>query len=81
MLYGDDLMCNVEWIYVNNDDNSIRYALGTKGKKTLFCFGINPSTAEPNNLDNTLKKVQKIALNNGYDSWLMLNVYPKGYSF
>ena len=44
-----------EWIYVNNDDNTSRYVLGTKGDKPVFCFGINPSTAEPNNLDPTLK--------------------------
>ncbi len=67
----------MEWIYVNNEDNSIRYVLGTKGVKPLICFGINPSTAEPNNLDPTLKKVEKIALNNDFDSWIMINVYPK----
>lgn len=66
-----------EWIYINSDDNSIRYVLGTKGQKTLFCFGINPSTATPNNLDPTLKKVEQIAKHNGYDSWIMFNVYPK----
>jgi hypothetical protein len=25
-----------KWVYMNNQDNSIRYVLGTKGKKTLF---------------------------------------------
>lgn len=67
----------MEWIYKNNSDNSIRYVLGKKGKKTLVCFGINPSTAEPNNLDSTLIKVEKIAEYNGYDGWIMFNVYPK----
>lgn len=66
-----------EWIHINSQDNSIRYVLGTKGNKTLFCFGINPSTATPNKLDPTLKKVQSIAINNGYDSFCMFNVYPK----
>ena len=66
-----------EWIYINNQENSIRYALGTKGLKTLFCFGINPSTATPDKLDPTLKKVEKIAMHNGYDSFIMFNVYPK----
>ena len=68
---------NTAWIYVNNHDNSIRYVLGTKGKKTLFCFGINPSTAVPDKLDPTLKKVESIAKHNGYDSFIMFNVYPK----
>ena len=30
-----------EWIYINNEDNSIRYVLGTKGQKTMAiinCF-------------------------------------------
>ena len=66
-----------EWIYINNQDNSIRYVLGTKGDKTLFCFGINPSTATPDKLDPTLKKVESISNYNGYDSFIMFNVYPK----
>lgn len=66
-----------EWIYENDYENSIRYVLGTVGTKTLYCFGINPSTAVPNYLDPTVEKVKKIALHNGYDSWMMFNVYPK----
>lgn len=66
-----------EWIYINNKDNSIRYVLGTRGENTLFCFGINPSTATPDKLDPTIKKVENIAKHNGYDSFIMLNVYPK----
>lgn len=65
------------WIYINNEDNSSRYALGTKGFNTLFCFGINPSYACPERLDPTLKNVQSISKNNGYDSWIMFNIYPK----
>lgn len=65
-----------EWIYIKEEDNKVRYVLGYKGNKTLICLGINPSTAEPNNLDHTLKSVERIALNNGYDSFIMLNVYP-----
>lgn len=68
---------NTTWIYVNSQDNSVRYVLGTKGKKTLFCFGINPSRATPDELDPTIKKVQSIAKHNGYDSFIMFNVYPK----
>lgn len=65
-----------EWIYVREEDNKVRYVLGYKGNKTLICLGINPSTAEPDNLDPTLKSVERIAINNGYDSFIMLNVYP-----
>ena len=34
-------------------------------------------TAEPDNLDPTLKSVSRIADTNGYDSWLMFNVYAQ----
>ena len=65
------------WIYINDQNDKIRYVLGTKGSKTLFCFGINPSTATPEKLDPTIKKVECIAKYNGYDSFIMFNVYPK----
>ncbi|MFZ7132481.1 MAG: DUF1643 domain-containing protein [Eubacteriales bacterium] len=67
----------MSWIYEKNHDNSARYILGTKGKNPLVCFGINPSTATPKKLDNTLKSVSRIAINNNYDSWIMFNVYPQ----
>jgi hypothetical protein len=56
-----------------------RYSLGIKGQKTLFCIGINPSTACPNNYDNTMKRLKKIVEKNkkDYDSWTMLNIYPQ----
>lgn len=69
---------NVEdWIYVPNRYSEYRYILGTKGKNPLICIGINPSTAAPNDLDNTLKSVERIALHNGYDSFIMFNVYAQ----
>ncbi len=69
---------NVEdWIYVPNHYSEYRYILGTKGKNPLICIGINPSTAAPNDLDNTLKSVERIALRNGYDSFIMFNVYAQ----
>ena len=66
-----------KWIYECDSKDEIRYVLGTKGKKTLLCFGINPSTAKPEKLDNTLKSVERLTINNGYDSWIMMNVYPQ----
>lgn len=65
-----------KWIYIRENDNSVRYVLGYIKEKPLFCMGINPSTATPEKLDNTLRKVEQIALNNGYDSFVMFNVYP-----
>jgi len=66
-----------KWLYVPNTYSEYRYILGTRGKKPLICVGINPSTAEPDNLDNTLKSVERIALHNGYDSFIMFNVYAQ----
>jgi hypothetical protein len=65
------------WLYEKNKDNSARYILGEVGKKPLVCIGINPSTAEPNNLDRTLANVKRFSELKGYDGWLMLNVYPQ----
>jgi len=65
------------WLYVPPAYDEYRYILGTVGKKPLICIGINPSTAEPDNLDNTLKSVERIAKFNGYDSFIMFNVYPQ----
>ncbi len=66
-----------KWLYVPCHYSEYRYILGTRGKNPLICIGINPSTAEPDNLDNTLKSVERIALHNGYDSFIMFNVYPQ----
>jgi len=66
-----------KWLYVPNFYSEYRYILGTRGVKPLICVGINPSTAAPDALDNTLKSVERVALHNGYDSFLMFNVYAQ----
>ncbi len=66
-----------KWIYAPNFYSEYRYILGTRGKNPLICIGINPSTAKPDALDNTLKSVERIALGNGFDSFLMFNVYAQ----
>ncbi|MBQ8640946.1 MAG: DUF1643 domain-containing protein [Clostridia bacterium] len=65
------------WLYVPDAYDEYRYVLGTKGEKPLICIGINPSTARPDALDNTLKSVERVAHANGYDSFLMMNVYAQ----
>ncbi len=66
-----------QWLYVPCTYAEYRYILGTKGKKPLICIGVNPSTARPNDLDNTLKSVERIARHNGFDSFIMFNVYAQ----
>ena len=68
---------SAKWLYVPNYYSEYRYILGTRGERPLICVGINPSTAAPDQLDNTLKSVERVALHNGYDSFLMFNVYAQ----
>lgn len=65
------------WLYAPNFYSEYRYILGTRGKNPLICIGINPSTAAPDSLDNTLKSVERIAHGNGFDSFIMFNVYAQ----
>jgi len=65
------------WIYKNDTANKNRFVLGVKGKRPLICIGINPSTATPEKLDNTLTAVSPRALDYEFDGWIMLNVYPQ----
>ena len=66
-----------KWLYVPDYYTEYRYILGVKGPDPLICIGINPSTAAPDDLDNTLKSVDRIAKFNGYQGWMMFNVYAQ----
>ena len=66
-----------KWLYVPDFYTEYRYILGTRGQNPLICIGVNPSTAAPDDLDNTLKSVSRIAEGNGFDSWIMFNVYAQ----
>lgn len=67
----------MDWIYDSSEDNRYRFVLGTAGDNPLICVGVNPSTAEPDHLDKTLESVNRMALSNGFDSWIMINLYPQ----
>lgn len=66
-----------KWLYVPDFYTEYRYILGTRGERPLICIGVNPSTAAPDALDPTLQSVQRIAHSNGYDSFIMFNVYAQ----
>lgn len=66
-----------KWIYVPDFYTDYRYILGTMGNNPLITIGINPSTAEPEKMDNTMKSVERIAKGNGFDSFIMFNVYAQ----
>ncbi len=78
-LHRDDsaLYDRDKWLYIPDFYSEYRYILGTVGQKPLITIGINPSTAEPDRLDNTLKSVERIAMGNGFDSFIMFNVYAQ----
>ena len=65
------------WWYIPDHYAESRSLLGPRGENPLICIGINPSTAAPGDLDNTLKSVERIAAGNGFDSFLMFNVYAQ----
>lgn len=64
-------------IYETDELNEYRFALGSLTERTLFCFGINPSTADDKEPDRTIKRVMGFAERNGYTSFMMFNVYPQ----
>ena len=65
------------WLYKKNSSNTARFILGEKGERSLICFGINSSTAEPDKLDRTVSRVYSVAQKGGFDGWIMLNLYPQ----
>ena len=58
-------------------DAEVRYALIQKGNRMLFVVGLNPSTADTEKPDPTMQSVMRIAEYNGYDGFVMINLYPK----
>ena len=66
-----------DWRYVISYDKNARFVLGINGYNPLICFGINPSTATPVKTDPTINRVQNFAENNGFDGYIMLNLYPQ----
>ena len=65
------------WYYEPHEYLPYRYVLGRPGPRPLVCIGINPSTARPGALDPTLKSVDRLARSNGFEGWIMFNVYPQ----
>lgn len=66
-----------QYIYQNSPDNRYRYVLGTKGSNPLIVMSINPSVGSPTQTSSTLGTVRHIAADYGYDSWIILSLYPE----
>lgn len=63
-------------IYSNAQNDAWRYTLGKSGNRKLLVVGLNPSTANKEKSDPTVARVQKVTQNNGFDGFVMLNLYP-----
>lgn len=63
-------------IYSNDRNDAWRFTLGRSGKNPLLTIGLNPSTATIEKSDPTVARVEKVAAKNGYDGFIMLNLYP-----
>lgn len=54
----------------------VRFSLTKEGQRMLIVIGFNPSTADSRKKDPTMGSVLYHAGNNGYDGFVMLNLYP-----
>ena len=63
--------------YINEFTLSCRYLLEKKGKHELIVLGLNPSTADSESPDRTMKKVMHYAEQEKFDGFAMINLYPK----
>ena len=63
--------------YINEFTLSCRYLLEKKGKHELIVLGLNPSTADSEIPDRTMKKVMHYAEQEKFDGFAMINLYPK----
>ena len=62
----------------NQSKKTYRYCLigNKKAKKPLIVVGLNPSTADNEKPDPTMRRVISFMESNGYDGFLMINLYP-----
>ncbi len=64
-------------LYRANRNETCRFILGKSGVRPLFIVGLNPSTATRDKSDVTATKVERVAQANGYDGFVMTNLYPR----
>lgn len=64
-------------ICIPDNDPIKRFVLAQKGKNNLLVVGLNPSTANALKHDGTTNNIEKIALANGFDGWVLYNLSPQ----
>ncbi len=66
-------------VIMEGDKTNYRYCLtgNEAAKKPLIVLGLNPSTANEEKPDQTMKKVVSFMESNGFDGFMMLNLYSR----
>ena len=64
-------------VYTTSQDNSSRFVIGVSGDRPLHVIGLNPSTATNLKSDTTISKIKTFSSLNGYDGFMVYNLYPK----
>lgn len=67
---------NSVYLCYPNKCSDLRYILGEPGSHNLLFVGLNPNTADEIKLDPTSRNVKRVAEDNGYDGWLLVNLCP-----
>lgn len=66
-----------ENVTMKGNANEFRFSLTKEGNRKLVVFGVNPSTANEQIADLTITKVMGFTERNGFDGFIMLNLYPQ----
>lgn len=66
-----------ENVRMTGDNDKVRYVLRKDGDRPLVVVGLNPSTANGDKADPTMTRVMGLAERNGFDGFVMLNLYPQ----
>ena len=66
-----------EGITMKGDEHNVRFLLEKPGERQLIVIGVNPSKATAEKPDATMTRVMEFAERNGFDGFVMLNLYPQ----
>ncbi|MEM7208578.1 MAG: DUF1643 domain-containing protein [Pseudomonadota bacterium] len=64
-------------IYRASENNRARFVLGKSGSSPIIVVGLNPSIATREKSDLTATKIERISKTNGFDGFVIVNLYPQ----
>lgn len=62
---------------IQNTKNTARLGIRTDGDNPLICISLNPTFEETIIPNSLLWNIERVALENGYDSWINMCLYPQ----